>query len=301
MKMPKPKTIFISLGLFLFFLFLLFPYKNIKGYIFGKIYEKSQVFLTAEDVGPIILGWPGIKLYKFSAVVPLEGSELELAGDKISARFGLAGLFPPMLSKSVNISGMKKGGDIYFREYDSKNSLGLEFDLYKLVISQLFPSSVQDLVSGVVTADGDFDFDWKTPTKSKGEAKIDVVQLKMSSQNLQGFIIPAVNINDLKAKMAMKNGVLEFTQFQFGNDTSDLKGAITGDLRVGNNFMQSFLNLTLRLTVAPSLRDNPKASSILMFLDGTYKSSKSADYVMRWSGTLEEISTRSPFPQKVQD
>lgn len=302
MKMPKAKTISISIGLFLFFLFLSFPYKNIKGYIFGKIYEKSQIFLAAEDVGPIILGWPGIKLYKFSAVVPLDsGSELELAGDKLSARIGLAGLFPPMISKSVNISGMKKGGDIYFRQYDSKNSLGLQFDLYKLVIAQLFPTSVQDIVSGIVTGDGDFDFDWKTPTKSKGEAKLDVSELKMGSQNLQGFIIPAVSIGELKAKMSMKNGVLEFTQFQFGNDTSDLKGTITGDLRVGSNFMQSYLNLTLRLSVAQSLRNNPKATSILMFLDGTYKSTKSADYLMRWSGMLEEIATRSPFPQKVQD
>ena len=61
MAKPKLSTVLISLALFLFFSFLLFPYQNLRGYIFGAIYKQTQILVMAGRTLPNFfrLAWPG--------------------------------------------------------------------------------------------------------------------------------------------------------------------------------------------------------------------------------------------------
>src|SRR5437899_1786864 len=54
---PKISTIFICIGLFLFFLLICFPYQNLKGYIFGRIFKETGITVVADDIYPSFFGW----------------------------------------------------------------------------------------------------------------------------------------------------------------------------------------------------------------------------------------------------
>lgn len=298
MKRPKLKTVFLCLGLFFFFLVMRFPFHSLRGFIFGKIYKETGILLVAEDMYLTLLGWPGIGMRNVDATIPLGSSELDISSKKMTVRVGLSGLFPPSPSFSLSASGLKKGGDLYVKVSTSKNNQRARFELDDVALEQFALGSGQSF-HGQVTANGDLDMDTSDLTKSQGQIELDIKKLKTPGQNYQGIIIPDIKFGPLKSKITIKNGVVDINSFQIGEKDSDIQGSIGGEVRLGNVFARSYLNITLKLQLSNAFRDNPNSATIVSLLNSIDNTSPGT-YAMKWSTSIEGITTNlwNALPQK---
>ena len=53
--------------------------------------------------------------------------------------------------------------------------------------------------------------------KSTGDANLAVDKLKIPPLNIQGFVLPALDIGNVRAKLVIRNGVVEIPTFQLGD------------------------------------------------------------------------------------
>lgn len=298
MTRPKASTIFIAAGVFLFLLLLKFPFGNLKGAIFNKIYSQTRILLIAEEIYPSFFGWPGIGVKNVDVTLPVAGEELSLSCKKLVLRVGLGSLFPPTPSVSLSMKSLKKGGDLYVKYRSIKTRTTVGVDASGVSLAQLTLPGFSEPMDGMLNAEADFTMETANLAQSTGEVELNVKQLKIPTQNLRGIILPEMKIGALHAKIIVKNGMADFPGFQIGSIESDLQGTVTGDLRLGSELMNSTLNLTLRFQLSDRYRQLQEVQSLVSFLD-SYKSGKGG-YAMRWNSRIGDLTT-APFPQQVVD
>ncbi len=299
--MPRPKaiTILICFALFVFFVFMTFPFQNLRGYIFGKIYQNTRILIVAEDLYPTIFGWPGIGIRNVNVTLPIGNGEMDLASEKLIFRVGPGGIFPPVPAIIMSMKGLKKGGDLYLKFSQTRTHMSGTVQADDVEMKQLAFSGLSEPIPGKLNIDTDFVVDSTDISKSTGSAKLDVSKLKVPAQNIQGFLLPALAVGDIKGKITMKNGIAEITSFTFGSKDADLKGSISGDMRLGQNMLSSFLNLTVKIQLSEAYRNNPQAATFVSLLE-SYKTS-ATEYGMKWSATLQDMTTNivAAIPQKL--
>jgi type II secretion system protein N len=301
MALPRPRlsTLFICFLMFVFFVVILFPYQSLKGYIFNRIYKQTGIYLVADDIYLSLFGWPGIGMKNVDATIPFNGRELEFSSQKMIARVGLAGLFPPTASYSLKATGLKKGGDLFAKFSQNKGGTNAQFWTEEVNLEQFFTSST-DAVKGIITSDGSLSYDATDLSKSQGYVNLNLTKLKTPAQNLQGIIIPDVNFGAIKSKINIRNGGVEINSFQMGGTNSDVTGSISGDIRLGTNLMRSVLNITLRLELSNQFRDNPNSATIVSVFN-SIDNTKPGTYAMKWATSVEGIVNNlwNALPTKV--
>ncbi len=297
--MKRSTTIFICLGLFFFFVLIGFPFQNLRGFIFNKIYKQTGVLIVSEDMYLTLLGWPGIGLRNVTATLPPQilGEELDISAQKITLRVGIGGLIPPSLSYSVSVKGMKKGGDLYLKlsQLQSRgqqlSSCSVSFEADGVHLDQLgLGSSPSDLLSGVVTGDGYVSLDLTDLSKTNGTVRLTIDKLRSPGANLQGIVIPPIRFGNLQAKLFAKNGNVDIGGLQWGGKESDMDGSLTGDLRLGKGLFQSYLNLTaLRLKMTDQFRDDPNSATIVSTLNSVDNRTPGT-YALKWTQGIDKIA-----------
>lgn len=302
---PNLKIILICIALFFFFLVLRFPYQNFRGYLFGEIYKNTKILIVAEDIYPSFFGWPGVGIKKVDVTLPLGGSELELSADKVIARVGLGGLIPPIPSFSLAMRDLKKGGDldISFTQSEPIINAGIEADDVQL--EQLKFSALPQAITGNLNADSDLEIDVNDLSKSKGEIDLSVDNFKLPTISIQlspvyGFVIPAMKVGQLKARVQLKNGVAEITQFQFGEKGSDITGSITGDVKLGRDILSSSANILVRLDFSDQIKNSSQAVTLLSFLN-TFKSQKTGSFAIKCNRPFRDAAACLLLPEPVPD
>lgn len=298
MKRPKAKTIFICFGLFLVFLLLRFPFSNLKGYVFSQIHQNTGISVVfAEDMYLSLLGWPGIGLKNVEIIIPEQvmGMEMDMSAKKVVARVGIGSILPPSLSYSVAIDGLKKGGDVYVKlsrlkmaKNGALTSANVYFDADKLDLSQV-PLGGQSL-TGKLSGEVNLSMEMTDLSKTQGNLTLNIDKFSTPGASPQGFVIPPIKMGDLKSKVQVKGGTVELNNFQFGGAGSDLQGALGGEVRLGPNFFQSALNITMRVKVAESFAKNQDAATLITILDNFDKRAPGKEYNLRWNKSIAQIS-----------
>jgi type II secretion system protein N len=296
---PKLSTIFLCLGLFLVFLIFEFPYQNLRGYIFGKIHSNTGILIVAEEIYPSFFGWPGLGVKGVNVTLPIGSGDLDVTSDKLIFRVGLSGFFPPVPSISLSLKGLKKGGNLFVKFSQTSSVMKGALEASDVVLDQLVFSMLPEPIQGKLNTDADFYIDRKEPTHSSGQVDLGIDKLRLPGQNIQGIILPALNMGTLKAKLNLKNGVAEISSFNFGSNDSDIRGAATGEIRLGQELSASFLNLSLTVSLSEAFRKNPQSATLVSFLE-SFKTAEN-EYGMKWSATFQQMSTNiiSAIPQKV--
>ena len=152
---------------------------------------------------------------------------------------------------------------------------------------------------GILDLDADLSFNEKTLAQTDGKASIQVAKLRLPSQNLTNFLgmmIPPLNLGILKGKMSVRSGTLEFSNFQLGSLDADLKGTLTGNIRLGEDLSRSDLNITLRLQASDKLLKNNDAKGFLAFMDSAVGTGQPGNYALVLNGPIDQASTF--FPKK---
>jgi type II secretion system protein N len=301
MERPKLSTVLICIGLFLIFLLFSFPFQNLKGFIFGRVYKETGITLVADNIYLSVFGWPGLGLTNLELTTNIMGKEFDLSCKKAVFRIGIGGLFPPAPSISISLKGLKKGGDLFIKFTQTKARVKASIEADELALEQVNVAGLPEPITGILNVDGSINLDNVDTSKSTGGLDLDITKLKIPPQNMMGFMLPITNIGTAKAKINIKNGVGEIGSFQIGTRESDLQGSATGDIRLGKTFLSSFLNLVLRIQMSERYAQNPQSASLVSLL--TPFKSAAGDFAMKWSSTIQEMTTNvmSALPQKVPD
>jgi type II secretion system protein N len=222
------------------------------------------------------------------------GSDVTINAKKITARVGVGSLFPPSLSYSLAADGIKSGGNVFVKLSRikagpnglQKGSLVFEASDVDLGLIPLGGTSLE----GKVTGDASLDLDFSDLSRSLGYASLQLKKFTTPGAAPQGFVIPSIKFGDVKAKLNIKNSNLEFSEFAFGGPGSDLQGQFGGEIRLGQTFMQSYLNMTIRLQISDSFSQSQDAASLVTILNNFDKRSPGKAYSLRWNKSIAGIA-----------
>jgi len=296
----KVGKILFCLGLFLFFVLWRFPYQNLKGHIFSLIYKKTRIVMSADEIGPAFLGWPGISLSKADLTIPIKRDRLNIQAESVVAKVGIGGLFPFGPLVSLYFRNLKEGGDLYvkYKQAGSRRAVILEAE--GVILDQLALQNMPDAVRGKLDAEADMSIDIKKVANSHGYLNLDATGLTLPPANVPQFLlsIPSLSLGKLTGRLVLNKGVAEITEFTFGGPKADLKGSLTGSIQLKNSMPQSKVDLRLTVEVSERIKNDPSTVTFLSILN-TYKTSKPGVYAMEWSGTFKSLQS-NPLPNRVQ-
>lgn len=287
MNRPKTSTILIISSLFVALLIIRFPFQNLKGSIFGKIYKATGIYIIADDIYPSFFGWPGIGMKNVSITAPVGDSELNLECQKLTARAGVAGLFPPAPALSLFLKGLKQGGNLYVRYSPNKQGLRATIEANQLNLAQLSSSTTNPIATGLMTLDGDISVNHANVSLTTGEASLQFQDLVLGAQNLRGIVLAEMTLGQVKAEISAKNAVATISSFQIGDSKSDLQGTLTGEIKLDSSWDNSMLNFALKVKLSPSYTANPDSATITSFLN-TFKIAE-GEYSIRLNATVSQF------------
>ncbi|NBX68130.1 MAG: type II secretion system protein GspN [Proteobacteria bacterium] len=307
MKKGVGLKIFIFVCLFVVALFVLFPINNLRGYIFDRVFKASRVLLVSDSMHFSLLGMPGLRMDNVNVTLPMGDQELDLWSKAVTLKFALSGFLPPLPGVAVNISELKKGGDIYTKVGKGSNTISFYLDVEKLNLEQIGARNGNPPLKGYVDISSDIFFDESQMDKSSGYFNLSIGDFSINQQSISppelgglSIVIPAMKLGKLEGVLKMKNGVLEMNKFKFGEDpSSDLKGTATGDFKVEKTFEQSYLNIALKLTLSQKVLDNPEASTFKSTLTGFQTAA--GEYSLKCSGTIQDFINSPLYPCKKAD
>lgn len=301
MKRPSASQITVGFLIFLFFLLITFPFQNLRSYVFKKIYDASGIIVTADSMSPNLLGWPGVSLSNSTVTIPTGSGDIALSSKGLVTRARLAGFLPPVPAVSLSLSGLKGGGDVFARVARSGDVVKVLAEAESTNLAQILIPGLPEPIPGKLNMDTDVSVDGRDLAKSSGKIDLDIEKIMIPALNLQGIILPVLNLGDVKIKLAIKNGVVEINTFKLGSKTSDLSGTLTGEMKLGQTIYSSSLNLTLKLTLSPAYIANPQGATLVSLLE-SYKN-PNGEYGLKWNASIQDMMTNvaAALPQKVSN
>ena len=300
MRHPNASQIVIGFVIFLFFLLITFPFQNLRSYVFKKIYDASGIIVTADSMSPNILGWPGVSLSNSTVTIPTGSGDIALSSKGLVTRARLAGFLPPIPAVSLSLSGLKGGGDVFARVARSGDVVKILAEADSTNLAQILIPGFPEPIPGKLNMDTNLSVDGRDLSKSTGTLDLDIEKTMIPALNLQGIILPVLNLGDVKIKLAVKNGAVEILNFKLGSKTSDLSGTLTGEMRLGQTIYSSAVNLTLKLSLSPAYIANPQGATLVSLLE-SYKN-PNGEYGLKWNATVQDMMTgMGALPQKVSN
>lgn len=141
------------------------------------------------------------------------------------------------------------------------------------------------IISGILKIDGKLS-DFST---LNGEIQLTLKNVRFEEQNLMGFQLDSMQINEGMIDIPIRQGKLEFKNVKIGKTggSDDLNLVVSGDLTLNRNLNSSALNLKTQFGLSDRVKQK------LSLLDSILASSKLKDgrYGYKITGTLG-----SPFP-----
>ena len=294
-----------GIALFLFFVVWTFPYQNLRGYVFGKIYATTRIYMSSDDMTLSLFGWPGIRLTNVTAIVPMRTGDMEVSADSAVVRVGIGRLFPPAPMVSVALGGLKKGGDLYAKVVPGRTRLGVKATLDDVALLQFPLPTLNAAMSGKLNGTIDVDADLANPSKTTGRVELNgngVTVPSLDLKNVIGVELPPLKLGDLALRLRAQNGIVELQTAQFGGKEADLSGSAQGDLRLADELLQMFLTLTLRMELAEKYKSDPRSATLVSFLE-TFQGSTPNKYGLGWKASFGEMQTdifNKALPKKVE-
>lgn len=307
MKRPKTKTILLISALFIVFLILRFPYSNLRGFIFSKIYKASGITVVADDLYPAFFGWPGVRVTNAHVTVPLGANTLSISAKRMTFRVGLAGIFPPLPAVIAHLDQIEGGGDVYVRIGKGSDRLVVYTNITELNVAEIHYSALEEAPAGKLDLKATIDLNMNDLPQSSGS--VDLIGKGLSTPSIfvpmsmnYGFSVPRCSIGEIKGHIPIKAGTIDFSGFTIGNSQSDLSGQFVGDIKLNKNPNATAVNVGMKLYLSDKYRTNPQALTLISFLN-TYRYSTPGAYGLKCNASLGDITTRfaCAIPEKLPE
>ena len=126
-----------------------------------------------------------------------------------------------------------------------------------------------------------------------GALELKLKKLRLEEQNVMGFQLPLIQVNEGDLQVDIKAGKLQMKNVQIGKGMDDLRVQVTGDLGLNRYLNASTLNLRAVIGLSEKLRQS------LALIESLMGSAKTPDgrYAYKLSGTLG-APMPMPDPQK---
>lgn len=304
MELTKKKIVLLCVFVFFSGFVLFFPLQNFKGILFKSIFEQTGIIIVAEEIQPIFLGWPGVRLKRANVSIPLGASDFELSSKTLDIRFRLTSSLVP--SASLYFDELSGGGSLFLRAGTRGDRLLVALKSRDLSLAGIPVPGIDQSLGGVIQSDVSIKYDDARFSETEGSVFVQGKNFKtppiLVNNPLLGppFQIPELEMGPINIDMEIKNGAWTVKKFELGNNSSDLKAVITASAKLGNTPMETQLNLVLKLTFSEKIFANPEYKTFLDFL-GAYQGSSAGEYGLGWNATIQEIANLTkalPSPVK---
>lgn len=302
--MPKPKksTVFLGLIVFVLGFVFFFPLQNLKGVLFQKIFDNTGILIVAEDIHPVFLGWPGVRINNVNVSLPVGPDDVELASKSMTVRARLS--LPFIFTPSLFFKELKGGGNLFmkFGQSGPVTVVALETDAFNL--GQIKLPVLGQSINGILNGDISLKTNSANFAETKGTVRLTGAGIKtpaiLVNNTMLGppFQIPELEAGDLDIKMGFSDGVMTISNFKLGNQKTDLSGTLSGEAKLGATSDQTQINLTLRLVFSSKILDNPEYKTFLDFL-GAYRTATAGEYAMNWNTTIAAL-LNNPLPSPLR-
>ena len=100
--------------------------------------------------------------------------------------------------------------------------------------------------------------------------------------------------------MKVRDGVAKFEDVKFGGTGSDLNGSITGQIKLGKSYLDSNLDVVLKIQASDSFAQNPDSKSLLSYLSSFKCTSSPNAYGLKWNKPIGNMMRNAfdAFPTK---
>lgn len=302
MGLSKVKLFLICFGVFLIGFVSFFPFQTLKGPLLKTVTEQSGILILAEDLQPLFLGWPGMRLRKVSASVPMGLDSFDIESDSLDLRFRLASLFVPSIS--LFFDRLSAGGSLFLQGGTRGDSLYLKARSQDLNLSGLAIPGLSGRLGGLIDSDISLQYNDSIFSQSTGtinlKGKKFIFPATLINNPMLGlpFQVPELGMDPIQIDISVANGVAKLKSFLLGSGASDLKAELSGDVQLGVNPLDTQINLTLKLNFAERISQNQEYKTFLDFLRA-YQLTKKGEYGMAWKGRLGDIMNL-PLPSPLK-
>lgn len=292
MAKPTKTTVLVCVLVFFSGLVFFFPLQNLKGLIFKKIVETTGVLIVAEEIRPIFFGWPGIEIKNVNVTLPTGQGDIELSSKSMTFRLRFSSFFIP--SVSLSFEELKGGGDLFLKVGQRGEVNVAQLESEHLNLAQVTIPGINRSIQGVLESDGWIKFDTLHLPNTKGHLSLKGKNIKLPmivvNNPMLGppFIIPELDAGDLDVSIKVQEGVVSLSNFKIGSPSTDLSGAVTGEVKLGETSNDTHLNITLRFLFGPKIHSNQEYSAFLGLLSN-YKTATAGEYALNWNASLGEI------------
>lgn len=271
------KTIFFGiffLGLLTLFTLLKLPEEKIREIALGAINGQlsSSGMVVSAERGNLSLGWGfSYTLEKVSITAPGPGPAVKLDRVRVSPS-----LLPLVLKRYggsflVTQGSSELSGSGTISPGATSTPFSIDFDAKKADLGKL---GLLPLAAGIqgslpVTGSGNFSGDLSALSGLTGSATLELNNLVIEAQSIQGFALPRLLISSGTIDLRAERGKLSFKTFRLGragNPADDLTGSLSGDVALGKTAGLSTLDLKATFGLSDNVRKIPGMSLIEGFL-----------------------------------
>lgn len=255
-------VIFILLGvfLFIFFLYIGFPYETLERRIIGELEAKTPFRYEIEEVRPHLLSGLTFKNVVISALV--DSKKVEVIGIE---RFRITLSLLPLLWRKVSLRLWGEVLDGTVEGEFSKNGgggeltlLGRDVNLQRIhVLRGVMGMEMAGILKGKTT----IVFREEDLSGQSGSAEFEISGAMLSVLSLPG--IAPLRVGRIKGSIELERGKIIIKRLT--SSGGDLNGQVLGNILINSHLPQSRLNL--RITVKPSAKFDPRYQVLLSLFD----------------------------------
>jgi type II secretion system protein N len=233
------KKVLAFVGLFFFFLYLLFPFNDLGDLVTSKISEgtNNQAFVNFDNIDLALLPHPSLVLTKVSIETPFAPTLIAKSLSVSPSFLGLISFHPGVNVEANGVLGGNLdltaglGEKTMTTPVHRKQKVSMELDgislgtLAKLASS---PLRVDGQISGSVIAEVDPEF----AEQLTGEIDLKSEKTVFPEANIMGMGLPKLNLGDVIVQGQADKGQLDLTSFVAGHKGGDLYVTATGKIDI---------------------------------------------------------------------
>lgn len=237
---------FFALFLMVFFTILKLPEDRVRNFIQGSIANSlgaQNIGFTAGEGHLSILKGGSYTMKDVVLSLPPPAEPLKL--EEVSVTPMLLPILTGKLGASFRLRG--GSGELSGTFSMKQNNLSFSYSAKGLDIGKMgIVAALAGIKAGaVVNGTGELSGDLNIPTSINGHLALDLSQIVIDAQSIQGFSVPRSTISEGKADIAVDKGKATIRTLRLGKPgdaNEDIRATVTGDMTLSRALNQSNVN-----------------------------------------------------------
>lgn len=265
-KYKLPLYIGYGILLFLLFIYLTFPFEQLKTRIFSTIQQNSGLKIEATKVSPLLLRGIGLKFRDVTISGTIPGIDKNISKPITVDKFWI-GISPlslvfakPRVKGGTNIFGGSIKVTANFQDFLKSPPGSIKIKMRNINLSDMLALKEEGInlkgdLSGTIKLEGDL----SNPISLSGEIDTDIDNVLLKKGTIAGFTLPDISIKGGTIKASLLKGDLKIEEFEIGSPKEDLHFIYTGNIKLGRRIQYSQADLVMKIKFSDKLKNDFQA------------------------------------------